>query len=149
MKFAKISYSYLSKLKAKINGHNKKILNEKQPMTKRTCNCIKEEECPVNGKCFSKILYVPPHLLQVTKITNLEYTKKSVKPNLNYNTQTKNMVRIGVSTPIKNTTPSFSPSPLLNLQTFQAPLSRQSPLILREPPPKNRIFQGTPIIYHP
>ena len=148
MKFVKISNSYLSKLKAKINGHNKKILNEKQHMTKRTCNCIKEK-CPVNGKCFSKILYVPPHLLQVTKITNLEYTKKSVKPNLNYNTQTKNMVRIGVSTPIKNTTPSFSPSPLLNLQTFQAPLSRQSPLILREPPPKNRIFQGTPIIYHP
>ena len=39
-----------------------------------------------------------------------------------------NMVCIGISTPpLKNATPSFLPSPPLNLQTVQGPLCRQAP----------------------
>ena len=41
-----------------------------------------------------------------------------------------NIVCIDVSTPLKNTTPYFLHSPLLYLQTVQAPLFKQSPYIL-------------------
>ena len=55
----------------------------------------------------------------------------------------------GVSTLIKNTTPSFSPSPLLNLQTVQAPLFRQSPYILFFcEPPKIRFFSELLLYQH-
>ena len=55
------------------------------------------------------------------------------------------LVRIGVTRPLKNPTPThfFTKSPL-NLQTAQALLFRQFPsyiLVFCEPPPKNQIFQ--------
>ena len=60
-------------------------------------------------------------------------------------------VHLGI-TPLKNTTPSFLPSPLLNLQTIQAPPFLDNPpsiLVFCElspPPPKSWIFQWMPKI---
>ena len=51
--------------------------------------------------------------------------------------------------PQKNTTLSFLPYPLLNLQIVRAPAFRRSPLynaFLAIPPPRNLIFQWTPTI---
>ena len=52
---------------------------------------------------------------------------------------------------LKNTPPSFSPSPVLNLQTVQTPCLGNLPYILfllvtPPPPPKIWIFQWIPII---
>ena len=52
-------------------------------------------------------------------------------------------------THIKTPLPSFLPSPLLNLQTVQAPFLINPPpyiLVFRDPP-KNWIFQWTPIFF--
>ena len=59
---------------------------------------------------------------------------------------TGHSVRWGINPASKTPPSSFSPSPLLNLQTVQAPLFRQSPpsilvFLLTSPPPKNQIFQ--------
>ena len=45
-------------LKAKIDGHNKKILeNTPSPITK-LCNCLKKENCPMRGACRTEnVLY--------------------------------------------------------------------------------------------
>ena len=54
------------------------------------------------------------------------------------------IVCTGVSTPLKNATPSFLPSPLLSRQIVQASLFRQSPLYISfswNPPSESRIFQ--------
>ena len=58
------------------------------------------------------------------------------------------IVWIGVSTPLKKITPSFSLSPLLNLQIVRPRFLGQNPYILFfvNPPPKNWIFQWTSII---
>ena len=63
-----------------------------------------------------------------------------------------NIVCIDVSTPLKNTTPYFLHSPLLYLQTVQAPLFKQSPLYIGfswTPQSKNWIFQWTSISQEP
>ena len=40
-------------LKAKIDGHNKKMLENTPPPKPKSCNCLKRENCPVRGVCLS------------------------------------------------------------------------------------------------
>ena len=45
-------------IRAAINAHNKKILEEKVPLTHGECNCNNKNECPLNGECTtSNVLY--------------------------------------------------------------------------------------------
>ena len=44
-------------LKAKIDRHNKKIL-ENTPAKTKLCNCLKKENCPMRGACLTEnVLY--------------------------------------------------------------------------------------------
>ena len=57
----KVSYSCLPSIKAKINQHNKKLL-EKDPIevssiSARMCNCPKDTECPLNKFCLDKDVF--------------------------------------------------------------------------------------------
>ena len=56
----KLRYSCITNLKAKIHGHNKKILEAtKSPKTKLS-NCLKKEKCPMRAACLTEnILYYP------------------------------------------------------------------------------------------
>ena len=51
---------------------------------------IREEECSMNGKCFSNNISYTTTPLHATKITNLEHTKEFAKKkkHLNYDMQT-------------------------------------------------------------
>ena len=45
-------------LKAKIDGHNKKILENTPPPKIKLCNCLKKENCPMRGACLTEnVLY--------------------------------------------------------------------------------------------
>ena len=45
-------------LKAKIDGHNKKILENTPPRKTKLSNCLKKENCPMSGTCLTKnVLY--------------------------------------------------------------------------------------------
>ena len=56
----------------------------------------------------------------------------------------------GINPPKKIPLPSFFPSPLLNLQTVQAPLFRQSPLyiVFCKPPTFSVNFKNTKVFHH-
>ena len=43
-------------LKAKIDGHNKKILENTPPPKTKLCNCLKKENCPMRGACLTENL---------------------------------------------------------------------------------------------
>ena len=45
----KLSYSCIPNLKAKIDGHNKKILKNAPPPKTKLRNCLKKEICPMRG----------------------------------------------------------------------------------------------------
>ena len=45
----KLSYSCMPNLKAKIDGHNQKILETTPPPKPKLCNCLKKEYCPMRG----------------------------------------------------------------------------------------------------
>ena len=53
----KVSYSCTSSIKVKINQHNREVLCKKEITTliERSCNCVNEEKCPLNGK---DIIYI-------------------------------------------------------------------------------------------
>lgn len=59
----KVSYSCLPSVKAKVNQHNKKILQKDSGETRnnetvKTCSCPRNTECPLNNSCYEKdILY--------------------------------------------------------------------------------------------
>ena len=57
----KVSYSCLPNMNAKLNQHNKSVLQEKPiPVSSigKTCNCRKNIICPMNGNCLDKnVLY--------------------------------------------------------------------------------------------
>ena len=56
----KLSYSCMPNLKAKIDGHNKKILETTPPPKTKLYNCLKKENCPMRVTCLSEnILYYP------------------------------------------------------------------------------------------
>ena len=45
-------------LKAKIDGHNKKILENTPPPKTKLCNCLKKENYPIRGGCLTEnVLY--------------------------------------------------------------------------------------------
>ena len=43
-------------LKSLINSHNQNILRDQSQSTPKTCNCLKKEDCPMNGFCLTKSL---------------------------------------------------------------------------------------------
>ena len=54
----KLTFSYIPNLKAKIDGHNKKILETTLPPKTKLCNCLKKENCPMRGAYLTEnILY--------------------------------------------------------------------------------------------
>ena len=55
----KVSYSCMSNLETIISGHNKKILNQTNPVPVQTCNCRNgPSNCPLKGNCLkSSIVY--------------------------------------------------------------------------------------------
>ena len=57
----KISYSCLPNVKAVINTHNRKVLNNDKKSKAddgKMCNCRKKDDCPLDGKCLtSNLIY--------------------------------------------------------------------------------------------
>ena len=55
----KVSYSCMPNINSTINSHNKKILkNNSEPENPKTCNCTKNNTCPLNKNCLaSEIVY--------------------------------------------------------------------------------------------
>ena len=80
----KVSYSCLPNMKSIISGHNLKILNEEEQNnisdSKKTCNCKKKDECPLNGNCqVEAVIY---KAIVTTNENQFEYigsTEKSFK----------------------------------------------------------------------
>ena len=52
----KLSYSCMPNLKNLINSHNQNMLRDQPQSTPKTCNCLKKEDCPMNGFCLTKSL---------------------------------------------------------------------------------------------
>ena len=52
----KLSYSCIPNLKSLINSHNQNILRDQPQSTPKTCNCLKKEDCPMNGFSLTKSL---------------------------------------------------------------------------------------------
>ena len=50
----KISYSCMQNMKQIINSHNKLILNPKNNINERKCNCMDRNKCPLDQKCLEK-----------------------------------------------------------------------------------------------
>ena len=45
-------------IQSMINAHNKKVLEEKQTLTRGSCNCENKQECPLSGECkTTNVLY--------------------------------------------------------------------------------------------
>ena len=53
-KTLKLSYSCMPNLKANIDGHNKRILENKPPPKTKWCDCLKKENCPMRRACLTK-----------------------------------------------------------------------------------------------
>ena len=60
----KVSYGCMSNVRASINAHNKKILEEKDVLSVGDCNCRNPDECPMPGECTT------PNLLYEATITS-------------------------------------------------------------------------------
>ena len=52
----KLSYFCIPNLKSLINNHNQNMLQGQPQSTAKTCNCLKEEDCPINGLCLTESL---------------------------------------------------------------------------------------------
>ena len=54
----KVSYRTTRNLKAYVDGHNRKLLQEKQKELNKKCNCRRKKECPLDGHCqISDLVY--------------------------------------------------------------------------------------------
>ena len=54
----KVSYFCMPNLKVKIDGHNKKILENTPPPKAKLCNCLKKENCLMREACLTEnVLY--------------------------------------------------------------------------------------------
>ena len=54
----KLIYFFMSNLKAKIDGYDKKTLENKPPPKTKLSNCLKKEKSPMRGACLAeKVLY--------------------------------------------------------------------------------------------
>ena len=72
----KVSYSCLPNMKSKINSHNKKLLNPTNVSdeSKQICNCVRTENCPMNGNCLKKeIVYIAKINSNLPNYTEKEY----------------------------------------------------------------------------
>ena len=81
----KLSYSGMPNLKAKIDAHNKKILENIPPPKTKLCNCLEKETCPMSIKESAKLLF--KNVTQITK--NLSIWKRT-RTILNYLLNTVN-----------------------------------------------------------
>ena len=71
----KVSYGCMPNIQAGINSHNKKILEEKEPLASGECNCRDPNECPLPEKCTT-----PNILYEATISSNLAgYVDKAYK----------------------------------------------------------------------
>ena len=71
----KVSYGCMPNIQAGINSHNKKILEEKEPLATGECNCRDPNECPLPEKCTT-----PNILYEATISSNLAgYVDKAYK----------------------------------------------------------------------
>ena len=76
----KFSYSCMSNIRSKVNGHNKKILQAKPIERQKLCNRLVKEDCPLNGLCLmSGILYQATTKRSDSKYQHRRDTKKSMK----------------------------------------------------------------------
>ena len=54
----KVNYGCMPNIQASISSHNKKILEEKEPLSSGECNCQNPNECPLPNQCtMPNILY--------------------------------------------------------------------------------------------
>ena len=60
----KVSYGCLPSIQASINAHNKRILEEKEPLRRGNCNCQNPDGCPLPGECTT------PNILYEGKLTS-------------------------------------------------------------------------------
>ena len=58
----KLSYSCMPSVKSIIEGHNRRILNNKADLEEESkCNCPKNATCPLEGECLAKRYHIPSH----------------------------------------------------------------------------------------
>ena len=69
----KFSFYSMPNLKAKINGHNDKIFKNVPPPKAKSCHCLRQENFPMTGNCFTE------NILYYGKIS---FTFKKYKPKL-------------------------------------------------------------------
>ena len=50
----KISYSRMPNMKSILEAHNRKLVDNIQPIDSAACNCRNKDECPLNGQCLVK-----------------------------------------------------------------------------------------------
>ena len=53
----KLSYFCMPNLKSLINSHNQNVLKDQPQSTPKTCNCLKKEDCRMNGLCLTESVY--------------------------------------------------------------------------------------------
>ena len=79
----KVSYSCLPNMSSIISSHNKKVLNTKQSTSlQKTCNCRRNNECPLNGKCLVNSIIYKCHVKSSENDEGVHYiglTEKSFK----------------------------------------------------------------------
>ena len=75
----KLRYSWMTNLKAKIDGHNKKILDSTPPPKTKLCNCLKKENCSMRGACLTKNALYYARISLTMKHINRNFIKESGK----------------------------------------------------------------------
>ena len=77
----KVNYGCLPNMKAKISSHNKKILDEKDPLPSGNCNCRRANECPLPDKCtIPNVLYEATVTSEIAGYTSRVYKGVSQPP---------------------------------------------------------------------
>ena len=69
----KVSYSCLPNIASIITAHNKSILQKKETVITKTCNCRVKESCPLMGKCLVKNVIYKCNLLSDHQIADASY----------------------------------------------------------------------------
>ena len=77
----KVGYSCLRNMKKHIDIHNRKLLSKhwnKDAQDKRSCNCRKPEDCPVEGKCLEESVVYEADVL--SKHGTMSYYGMTARP---------------------------------------------------------------------
>ena len=77
----KIGYSCLRNMKKHIDIHNRKLLSKhwnKDAQDKRSCNCRRPEDCPVEGKCLEESVVYEADVL--SKHGTMSYYGMTARP---------------------------------------------------------------------